>query len=344
MSLPPIAVMAGDFNLRHVLWDKGSRRAGTRSRHGDKALALITLAQEEMGLDLLNDDDGIPTWIPNSTAASPGTIDLVWLDPDYREGEALLKVDQSGRHRSDHAVLKWNLAIDVNPTRDPRIPRTGTAAQKYLNAVAVELHAYQPVLQSKEDVVEAAAHLQQILSTHWASHATPPKISARSRTWWNRRCQRAAQRVRDATTTVDNARVQYRTLRSSHGSFDASTAAQGVVIRAAVSDLHNRRGDLKKATRAAKRGFFDACIKRANPKLILDFVQWTKPRKQSANVQLKMRDGRPANTTALMAEAFQTQFTPANPKPVDWEMIEAIPQLPEREFPPFSEPSQLAVD
>ncbi|KAI0959320.1 hypothetical protein AcW1_004177 [Taiwanofungus camphoratus] len=134
-ALPPIACMCGDSNLRHPLWD--ARAAGSRVRppHYADSNRLIELAQAELDLVLMNAQDGPVTWRSHNIALMPGVIDLVWIDPVYYEGQDL-HVLMSHRHNSDHAVLRWEMPIEVEPEPVRGIPRTGDAAQQFVTATA----------------------------------------------------------------------------------------------------------------------------------------------------------------------------------------------------------------
>ncbi|KAI0959087.1 hypothetical protein AcW1_004019 [Taiwanofungus camphoratus] len=134
-ALPPIACMCGDFNLRHPLWD--ARAAGSRVRppHYADFNRLIELAQTELDLVLMNAQNSPVTWRSHNIALTPGVIDLVWIDPVYYEGQDL-HVLMSHRHNSDHAVLRWEMPIEVEPELVRGIPRIGDAAQQFVTATA----------------------------------------------------------------------------------------------------------------------------------------------------------------------------------------------------------------
>jgi hypothetical protein len=93
--LPPIAFMAGDFNLRHSKWDRGERPSEDapeperarrrRARHQAHSEQLIALAEMHLALQLLNNENGPPTWISHNEVMPPGVLDLVWVDPDLGE-------------------------------------------------------------------------------------------------------------------------------------------------------------------------------------------------------------------------------------------------------------------
>ncbi|KAI0070800.1 hypothetical protein K474DRAFT_1558218, partial [Panus rudis PR-1116 ss-1] len=88
--------------------------------------------------------------------------------------------------------------------------------------------------------------------------------------------------------------------------------------------------------RRAKRKFFDDIITSADSRHIWDFVEWTKPRRVDAAFGLVRTDGSSIDSQQELSEVFQQQFTPRNPHPIDVLLLNEIPQLRERDFPPIS--------
>ncbi|KAI0946572.1 hypothetical protein AcW1_010002 [Taiwanofungus camphoratus] len=161
-ALPPIACMCGDFNLRHPLWD--ARAAGSRVRppHYADSNRLIELAQAELDLVLMNAQDGTVTWRSHNIALTSGVIDLVWIDPVYYEGQNL-HVLMSHRHNSDHAVLRWEMPIEVEPEPVRGIPRTGDAAQQFVTATAKLFVDYPTHFSSAQGVERMGDRLERDL-------------------------------------------------------------------------------------------------------------------------------------------------------------------------------------
>ncbi|KAI0959141.1 hypothetical protein AcW1_004057 [Taiwanofungus camphoratus] len=122
-AIPPIACICGDFNLCHPLWDACAAGSQVRPPHYADSNRLIELAQAKLNLVLLNAQDGPVTWHSHNIALMPGVIDLVWIDPVYYEGQDL-HVLMSHCHNSDHAVLRWEMPIEVEPEPVRGIPRT----------------------------------------------------------------------------------------------------------------------------------------------------------------------------------------------------------------------------
>ncbi|KAI0944432.1 hypothetical protein AcW1_002145 [Taiwanofungus camphoratus] len=194
-ALPPIACMCGDFNLRHPLWD--ARAAGSRVRppHYADSNRLIELAQAELDLVLMNATDGPVTWRSHNIALTPGVIDLVWIDPAYYEGQDL-HVLMSHRHNSDHAVLRWEMPIEVEPEPVRGIPRTGDTAQQFVTATAKLFVDYPTHFSSAQGVERMGDRLERDLQRLWMEFSTVKQPSKRAKSWWDAACSRAVIRPR----------------------------------------------------------------------------------------------------------------------------------------------------
>ena len=107
-------------------------------------------------------------------------------------------------------------------------------------------------------------------------------------------------------------------------------------IETIKKDLDNAAKGLRSAVKAVKREFFDKQIAKVHKQKIWDMVEWTKPRRMDATIGLRKPGGDPVETSEELAEVFQEQFTPANPRPVDRSILEEFDQMPERSFAPIS--------
>lgn len=203
VHLPPIAFIAGDFNLRHSMWDTRETQSDARRRRPNKKDCedLIQLATMELGLHLLNDPSGPATWVSNNSAVRPGVLDLVWADPNFGQYDPL-KVYLHDRALSDHAILEWRIPIEPDNDNTPRIGRNSEAADNFLKEVGTSLRTLPTEYRSREDVLEAADELQRILKDAWNAHAVIPKPSRQSKTWWNSACATAALTSRKCKQTA----------------------------------------------------------------------------------------------------------------------------------------------
>ncbi|KAF8676371.1 hypothetical protein AX14_004951 [Amanita brunnescens Koide BX004] len=94
-TLPNIAVIEGDFNLRSPLWDPGVTASSGLAEH------LFT-AFSDLELNLTN-DDGDPTW--TNQRGSMSVIDLVFCNDALARISPQTIVDLEGCGRSDHAAI-----------------------------------------------------------------------------------------------------------------------------------------------------------------------------------------------------------------------------------------------
>lgn len=193
-SLPAITCMVGDFNLRHSMWDTREQHSShsTRSSNRSDCTDLIQLATMELGLHLLNDPDGPPTWRSNNLAARPGVLDLVWVDPSIGEYDPLI-VHLHDRTASDHAALEWRIPVSPEGDQTARIHKQSEAADEFLKDAGRAIAAIPAALDSPEAVRSAAHALRSQLDLAWTQHATIPVRCAHSKTWWNAECSMFAR-------------------------------------------------------------------------------------------------------------------------------------------------------
>lgn len=336
-SLPPIAFLAGDFNLRHPMWDDSERvrhhpNPQPKRRQCDE---LIQLATMELGLSLLNDPCGPPTWISNNVSARPGVLDLVWVDPALGTYDPL-QVLLHDRALSDHAVLSWLVPITPETDSTPRVKRDTEAAAEFIDDIGRKIAELPTDFQTKDDLVRVADRLQDVLHTAWNDHATIPRRSKHSKAWWNQECTDSAHAARDAKARAAECRYALRSATADSnanrdGDVDLATAVASAEEEAAAASHA-----LKLAARRAKKTYFSDLVQNAESQDIWKFVQWTKPRKLDSTTTINRGDGAPASSLEEIREAFQNQFTPANPHPVDESFLDSVPQLPERDFPPIA--------
>lgn len=344
--LPKITVMAGDFNLRDPLWDRGERLFGApRSRHNEQREQLIELAKEQLGLTLLNEPDGEPTWLADSAFRRDGVIDLVWVDPERGTLDGL-KVDEEERMGSDHAILRWELPINGEEEGPmPSVKRGSKEGAAYVKACRSLLDAMPFEYESREHVEGIGNLVGERLGDLWKQHATIPKRSRHSKSWWSRECSTWVKETRELKARRKELGLERKRWQTNLARVDpnSNVTRQQTIIRLTVEiasvtlhiDQANKR--LRGAIRRAKRDFFDEAIAKVHSSRIWDLVEWTKPRKLSATTGLVDREGRPIDRPEKLAEAFQEQFTPTNPRQVDMSILDEIPQQEERTFSPITE-------
>ncbi|GJE94756.1 hypothetical protein PsYK624_109280 [Phanerochaete sordida] len=342
--LPPVAFMAGDFNLRDPMWDAGQRRDTAEHRHLAHRERLVELASVQLGLGLANDPDGPPTWLGNKAGVRHGVIDLVWVDPARGTVDGVL-VDDLARVRSDHAVLRWELPLDAAATPGaPNIKRGSEAGTAYVRSCRALFGALPLVYESRERVERIGDWLGDRLEQVWERHATAPKPSRHSKSWWSPECGAIVREVRDLRVqrkglAARRKALQARVVRAG-ADFDMSWHREVVHITRELADIAARvdraTRRLKGAVRWAKRQYFDGVMEKTHPSRVWDLVGWTKPRKMNATTGLVDREGTPVDQPEELARVFQDQFTPANPRGVDFSVLDAMPQQDERPFAQIS--------
>ena len=68
---------------------------------------------------------------------------------------------------------------------------------------------------------------------------------------------------------------------------------------------------------------------------IWDQVEWTKPRHLATNKGLTNHTGQTVTDPLSLAQMFNNQFTPPNPRAVDETIVEEMDHQDEQFFPPF---------
>lgn len=354
-DIPPISFMAGDFNIRHPMWDKNERRFDQRGlrtnlRNTSRAEQLISLATDHLGLVLANDPQGPPTWYSNNLGVREGVIDLLWADPDLPQIPKL-RVNDQGRHNSDHAILEWTLPIDLRIPRDASIPREGERGARFTGLCRQYLSEVCPTspdaLANRQDISRVAEKIEDALRRAWQQCAKVPNITNQSKTWWNQECGTLARSIRDARKEQKKQRhlrtKAQRALRD-HDDSDILQRRERIKeaarltgrIQALDNTIKRTRKQLRGAIRGAKARFFNRKIEATEPARIWDLVNWTKPRSADATNCILKKDGTPTQSQKELGETFQDQFTPKNPQKVDFTILEEIEQIPMREFNPIS--------
>lgn len=262
----------------------------------------------------------------------------MWVNPDLGEYDEL-NVEFSERSRSDHAVLTWHMPVSVTCTLEPRIPKVGEAAKAYVAEVGQRIAGLPRAFESPEDVERVGEQLQTILDELWEEHACVPNRTKHSKSWWNEECSKSAREIRRIRQARLDATARRRALSRDDGNPAARAERRKLDEEAGKLDrlLQIVQRELKAAARRAKRQFFGEIMTDTHPQKIWDMVHWTKPRRLNVSASLVNQNGESADSGADdLCQAFQQQFTPANPRPADPGLLDEIPQQPERDFKPIS--------
>lgn len=351
-DLPPLAFVAGDFNIRHPMWDPVERRLDVPRRrhllrHVNQGRDLISLATDYLGLVLANDPNGPPTWYSNDLGVREGVLDLVWVDPDLGPIPRIV-VDDLGRHDSDHAVLEWRMPVQVTSERTARIAHGSAQGNRFVTLcrqrVAEIARCASLDYTSKADVERVAESVGEAFRKAWQTCAEVPRPSPYSKSWWNRECSTIAMQQRQRRLEHKDFRhrrtAAQRRLRGTSGHARSQCLQE---IAHLTRMLHDTQGHIRKllktlkgAIRRARNAFYDNIIRETDPGRVWSLVEWTKPRRMDATAVLVKANGQPIESQDDLGDAFQEQFTPANPQPVDLALLDEYDTLQEREFPDFS--------
>ncbi|GJE96989.1 hypothetical protein PsYK624_131990 [Phanerochaete sordida] len=332
-SVPPLAYMVGDFNLRHERWDATARLPGAERRLAAKCDELIELVDLDLALTLANDSVACPpTWLSNDATKRPGTLDLLWAHPDLLPDDFCVRDDE--RHRSDHCVLTWTIPVQAAPQPRRTIKRGSpqgaafvSACQDVLASLPDEFEAYA----SAADVEAAALRVHEGFRCAWDAHSSLSNPTARSKSWWTAECTthhvafRACQaRMRALKRRRDDV---YARMGLEGESLAALESIQHLTesILAEMRESGRINGAKRGAMRRAKRTFFDSQIERLHRSRIWDVVPWTRARKQSANMALRDAAGAPVTAPDDLARLLQEQFTPAAANAVDDHFLDELP-------------------
>ncbi|OCH83662.1 hypothetical protein OBBRIDRAFT_523871, partial [Obba rivulosa] len=277
--------MAGDFNLHHHMWGG----FGVQDQRADSEV-LIDLAMGELNLSLCN-EPGKATWESHNSRLRPHVLDLVWVSTALAEG-VHVEVDLAGRHRGDHAVMRWEVPIVLEEQPRPTVQRESEAARDYISAVAAGIAGLDQHFVSREAVEDACRHLDSVLTNAWSAHAIAPRRTRRSKTWWDAACSQKARLLRHCLMR------------------DRGDPHRPMLVKHALRELRS-------AVRTAKRTFFDGVIERTHSSRIWDLVQWTRPRPTAAFATLRNTAGEPATTPDAIFQTFREQFYPEQAAPVD---------------------------
>ena len=150
------------------------------------------------------------------------------------------------------------------------------------------------------EVDAMAQAVADVFSKAWSDNATEKRITRRSEPWWNDTCSETLLQYRDDKTPEN-----WSTFR--------------------------------KATRAAKRKFFDAKIEEIakTNRRPWDLMEWVKGRKLPPCEAIQY-NGQPCHTMPELWDALHNTYNSAADRPCDLSVLDALPDLPVREWASFS--------
>ncbi|KAF8652856.1 hypothetical protein AX14_008330 [Amanita brunnescens Koide BX004] len=175
-SLPNIAVIEGDFNIRSPLWDPGvTANSGLAER------LFTTFSDLELNL---TNDDGDPTWTNQQGSAS--VIDLVFCNDALARVSPQVIVNLDGRGRSDHAAIFLAFGRQSPHWGKPYIARDSEEEASFLNDIAKSF-----IANAHLDPGNACANIASAIQHSWTANSKLPRINSNPTSWWNDNCQSA---------------------------------------------------------------------------------------------------------------------------------------------------------
>ena len=263
------------------------------------ALALY-VSLSEAGLNLMNDEFE-PTW--TNKRGSESVIDLLFVSDRLLSIEPSVEVSLDGRGRSDHAIVTCLFGPQLARPGRPYIAKDSEEEDDFCFFLGSTLAAI-PGLGSTLDVEETCQGLSNLIVEKWNSLVKTPMMSRHHGTsWWNDQCQA----YRDA--------------------YDLNQSKENLKAYNAV-------------THKARAAFFEEKIAIMTAiKKPWEGVRWTKLRPPPPYSTIEVEGQAPRNVDELFG-IMHTQFSQAAVRPPSSEeietLLEAVPALPERSFPPFS--------
>ncbi|KAF8697267.1 hypothetical protein AX14_001386 [Amanita brunnescens Koide BX004] len=175
-SLPNIAVIEGDFNLRSPLWDPGvSANSGLAER------LFTTLSDLELNLA---NDDGDPTW--TNGWGSMSVIDLVFYNDALARIFPQTIIDIDSRGRSDHAIVFLAFGKQLPHWGKPYIAHDSEEEVSFLSDIA---NAF--VIHAHSNPETACDNIAMAIQQSWSANSKLPRIDSNPTSWWNDNCQLA---------------------------------------------------------------------------------------------------------------------------------------------------------
>ncbi|TFK79485.1 hypothetical protein K466DRAFT_505463, partial [Polyporus arcularius HHB13444] len=184
-ELPPLDLIMGDFNLHSTLWEPDAPHESAR------AVDLVNV-MSEIGMSLVN-IEGKPTHRPHNPALRSTVPDLVWAPSDrVASGEARAKIDLDGRGLSDHAIIYTSVQVGWWEKRlPPTIKRKSDAEKAFLKDLVAGVASVPIELDTIVDIQRTCDNIFSAAQAAWELHAVSPRITSRSRHWWNDSCTRS---------------------------------------------------------------------------------------------------------------------------------------------------------
>jgi hypothetical protein len=163
-----------------------------------------------------------------------------------------------------------------------------------------------------EDVQRTCNTLYSDLDRIWHKHATSPRPSKHSSSWWNDQCSELCSRLSILRSSLRRMKKMRRSLLQDTTRDDMNgdiLRLNGDILSTQATTI-NLAGGLKNCIKRAKRQFYDNQLEQLSDNKLWDMVDWTKPRKTASNVALSDPDsGLVSSDPSKIAEILANQFT-----------------------------------
>ncbi|KAF5376109.1 hypothetical protein D9615_007779 [Tricholomella constricta] len=274
------------------------------SRHeGNNHVATSLIdAASDLGVEVSVQPVRTPTHFPHARGLVPSVIDLMFLPQDRLVGLTHeVRTDWIGP--SDHAPLCVTLPIRATEVASERLamPKGSEEESSFLQALLIYIKSMDiSNIDTRDALEDLIAGLARACNDAWNSNAKTVKVNTRSKAWWNADCATAMRQYRQSRSPADY-------------------------------------GALRRATKAAKRQFFDERIETiaTKNKRPWDLMNWTKQRNLPTYEAIRYNEA-PCNTMDDFWQALHATYNAASDRPVKVEVLEEVEQEPPREWVDFS--------
>jgi hypothetical protein len=253
--LPHIDACLGDFNMHHSLWDPPD----TNNRHSALAADLIATLQGLLGMCLINSLGHACTWSSNNANVRDQVLDLAWVESS-KARKATLDIDMMGRFNSDHAILLLTLPCDIEaPPLRPTIKRGSKTGYLFSMELRKLFHLLPVSYGSYEDIQRTCDALYSDLDRIWHKHATNPRSSKHSSSWWNDQCSELCSRLSKMRSSLREMKKMRRSLlnNTTRDDMDGDILRLNDDILSTQATTISLAGSLRGCIKRAKRQFYD---------------------------------------------------------------------------------------
>ncbi|KAF4614683.1 hypothetical protein D9613_002817 [Agrocybe pediades] len=271
------------------------------THHRGDAINLLELAAD-LDLERTQPSNPGPTFISHNPDLRPSVIDLVFHGIAESASDCTFR-DPVRQGPSDHIPIFTVVKLDdeIEPVTRRTIPRDSEAEQAMRTELPQKVADIQVGdLETREDVERVAQALADAYAEAWMAHSKVSRITKHSQPWWNNECS-----AKLATYRNDKSDVNWYLFRDT-------------VKRVKRNFFETRIGEIAYANRRP-----------------WDLMEWVKQRKLPACEAIRYQ-GQPCHGMDSLWNALHNTYNSASGRVVDMSVLDPLPNLIEREWPPFS--------